>query len=129
MYKEENLNNRLHLLDALRFLAALSVMMINYGYLFNNTGTHPYFKIKYIVINVLFIIIIFVIFNSAANASPLNFLSGRFARLMPAFLIASIFTLVVSNILGDYIPLKNWMANLTFYPAHLFGENFVDGVY
>ena len=73
----------------------------------------------------------YVIFFSARNRTPSQFLSSRATRLYPAFwvsvFITSVFTLMINNNLPS-ITYSQILINLTMFSS-LFNTDYIDGVY
>lgn len=128
--------NRLHALDLLRFIAAISVVF--YHFINRPEATSfewlaPFTQYGYLGVPIFFIISGYVIAVSASNRSSFGFLKARIIRLYPAYWIGLFFTLSVlilsegySNNEGSIIVV--FLANLTMI-NNVFGISNVDGVY
>lgn len=121
-------------LDILRFLAAASVML--YHYLFMNSigapnGNIDVFRFGVHGVDVFFIISGFVISLSIVDKTPLQFVLARITRLVPAFYVCCLFTLLFFTWNGHFAWsdfLSTLLANLTFMPTEL-GYKPADAVY
>lgn len=123
-------SGRLHELDALRGLAALSVVLFHYTY--NQPHINPDFAFRYGItgVDLFFMISGFTISLSLNKISHWkNFVVYRFGRLYPAFwtcvFITSVFILIY-----DYkqFSLYDVLINMTMVPAY-FGIEDLDGSY
>ena len=124
-------------LDALRGLAALSVLVghytANYHRLYGHSDqllfSYPYAGYG---VTLFFIISGFVILMTAERAArPIDFAWARFSRLYPAYWTALIVTFAVVNVFalpGRRASLSRAVANLTMF-QHTFGVGNVDSVY
>lgn len=132
---------RIELLDYGRFLAAISV--VGFHWLFNGihngkissithiSGLIDFAKYGYLGVEFFFMISGYVIFFSANNKTPGQFLVSRAIRLYPAFWVAVVFTSIVAQFWGGStmsVSLPQAIANLTMFPKQL-GYQMVDGVY
>jgi peptidoglycan/LPS O-acetylase OafA/YrhL len=113
-------------LDAIRFFAALSVMLFHLsfygwasvdsvvGHMFNHATDYPqatpFTSWGWVGVEIFFVISGFVIANSANNATPIAFAKSRVLRLYPAVWICAFFTLAA------------WLAVGTETTRHLDGE-------
>lgn len=130
-------SNRLVEIDALRGIAALSVVLFHYttrfGQLFGSdpapTISFPY---GHYGVNLFFIISGFVIFMTLEKTSkPMDFVVSRFSRLFPAYWLAIVVTFAVTHLLGlpgKLVGLGAAFGNLIMI-HNLFGIPHVDGVY
>jgi peptidoglycan/LPS O-acetylase OafA/YrhL len=125
-----NLNNRLLELDALRGLAALSVMVFHFT--INENAQKLGWEFRYGVtgVDIFFMISGFVIFLAIQKVKKWqDFAVSRLARLYPTFW-ACVF--ITATFLCIYQPeLLSWqliLANLTMFPVY-FGVENLDGVY
>ena len=128
---------RLEGLDALRGLAALSVVLYHYtawyGY---DDGGHPapgtslVFVHGNFGVDLFFIISGFVITMTLERTRSLaDFLFARLARLYPAFLASFLVTVAALIVFPRSLPgLGLVAANLTMMPE-VFGERLIDGSY
>ena len=131
-------------LDAIRFMAALSVALFHLGFyswasetsstsrIFAHVDALP--KIAsvtwfgWIGVNVFFVISGFVIANSANGASPISFLKSRALRLYPAAWICATITLIAWLIIAHRPPSElvvPYVHALVLWPL----PNWIDGVY
>lgn len=128
-------------LDILRVLSALSVMAFHFCFRGEKAGDLPALHLSpivetvssygYLGVHIFFMISGFVIAYSAENATPYQFLTARFARIYPTFVIAMSVTTLLSVLSGDpkfYISIQQYAANLII-SSPLLGEPFVDGAY
>jgi peptidoglycan/LPS O-acetylase OafA/YrhL len=101
-----NGKSRLEELDSLRGLAAISVLIFHYFYLFNNLYKHPFnipdwIEAGHMGVPLFFMISGFVIFMSVSNqASPLGFIWSRWSRLFPVYWAAVLLTSSIVSIFG-----------------------------
>ncbi|GHD09547.1 acyltransferase family protein [Tianweitania populi] len=133
-------HDRLAALDALRFVAASSVLAFHY---FFRGSSAPVFldvgypevagmaMYGYLGVNLFFMISGFVIAWSAEGRGAVTFALLRFARIYPAFAVCMSLTCLVAFTAADPrfpVSAAQWLANLfIFSPAA--GQPFVDGVY
>lgn len=131
------LTTRVVEVDALRGLAALSVVLFHYTTRFAELyGTGPLptvaFPLGHYGVNLFFIISGFVIFMTLERTRrPLDFVVSRFSRLFPAYWVAVPLTFAVTSVFG--LPGKEVEAlqavqNLAMIHS-LFRVPHVDGVY
>jgi peptidoglycan/LPS O-acetylase OafA/YrhL len=130
---------RIQGLDALRGLAAISVMLYHYTawYQFAETGQMPSsllisFPYGNFGVELFFIISGFVIFMTLEQTPTVyDFVTSRFARLYPAFVACLVLTVAIAHALR-YAPGNVYgtllAANLTMAPG-LFGFPGIDGSY
>ena len=132
-------SHRLEGLDALRGIAAVSVMLYHYTMWYHHPGAGHVppglsmtFTYGNLGVDLFFIISGFVILMTLERTRTLtDFLASRFARLYPAFLASLIFTLAVRAALDDPDRVRGMgalLANLTMMPE-LFGMPMADGSY
>ena len=128
---------RLEGLDALRGIAAVSVMLYHYTVWFDYGGAgHPapgpslVFSRGHFGVELFFIISGFVISLTLSRTETLRvFALSRLARLYPAFLASMAVTIVASTILDpDALTLPQIMVSLTMMPR-VFGVTAIDGSY
>lgn len=131
---------RLYEIDLLRAIACLMVVFFHYFYRGALEGWSPSVepawlivpaRYGYLGVHLFFMISGFVIFMSASNASPKDFVASRVSRLYPAFWVAVVLTwLVVEGFSSSQLQVSvlDMLVNLTMVP-HWFGVPFVDGVY
>ena len=126
-----NEKSRLHELDALRFVAALSVVVYHMTYSNGATQRFPEVaavtRFGYIGVNLFFIISGFVILWSAQGRSPVAFAISRFSRLYPIFWVAIAATSAVLWHHGT-ITVRQMLLNSTMVSGYL-GVDYIDGVY
>lgn len=134
---EENRANRLVEIDALRGIAAVSVVLFHYTTRFGQLfGADPPPSISFpeghYGVNLFFIISGFVIFLTLEKtARPMDFVVSRFSRLFPAYWLAIALTFAVTHRLGlpgRLVDLDTAFANLAMI-HNLFRVPHVDGVY
>lgn len=132
---------RISELDALRFLAAISVVFYHliFGHiqfaesksalwlaLFNSS------RFGYIGVDLFFIISGFVILMTATKRSAVGFAVHRAIRLYPTFWIAVAITTTIvwctRPSAAPLIDLRMFLANLTMLPGYM-GHEYIDGVY
>jgi peptidoglycan/LPS O-acetylase OafA/YrhL len=123
--------SRLHELDALRFVAALAVVLYHLTY--SNTVQAAFPEVDgvtrfgYMGVDLFFIISGFVILWSAQGRSPVAFVIARFSRLYPIFWVALLTTSAVVWHDG-VITMRQILLNATMIPSY-FGAGFIDGAY
>lgn len=128
---------RLEGLDALRGIAAVSVMLYHYTAWFNQDGVghlapglSVMFSRGHFGVELFFIISGFVISLTLSRTETLRgFVLSRFARLYPAFLACMAVTILVSCIFAPgALTLPQIMVSLTMVPR-VFGVTAIDGSY
>ena len=131
-------------LDAIRFVAALSVALFHLGFyswasetsstsrIFAHVDALPKLAsvtwFGWIGVNVFFVISGFVIANSANGASPISFLKSRALRLYPAAWICATITLVAWLVIAHRPPselMGPYFHAMALWPL----PNWIDGVY
>ncbi len=123
--------SRLHELDALRFVAAVAVVLYHLTY--SNTVQAAFPEVDgvtrfgYMGVDLFFIISGFVILWSAQGRSPVAFVIARFSRLYPVFWVALLTTSAVVWHDG-VITIRQILLNATMVPGNL-GAGFIDGAY
>lgn len=135
------MNRRVELLDYARFSAALSVLAFHYlfaGIRNGKLSSLSYIpvvtdiaKYGYLGVELFFMISGYVIFATAKDKSPGQFIVSRIARLYPSFCVAMLLTACVATFWGGPkmgVSLTQVLVNLTMVLA-LFGVSPVDGVY
>jgi len=130
-------NNRLVEIDALRGLAALSVVLFHYTTRFNelyvwNRLPMISFPDGHFGVNLFFIISGFVIFMTLDKTSrPMDFVVSRFSRLFPAYWVSILLTFSITHWLGLPEKLVGWTTALANLPMihGLFHIPHVDSVY
>ncbi|GIU00529.1 acyltransferase [Sulfurovum sp. TSL6] len=123
-------NNRLIELDALRGLAAVSVMLFHYltKYTHNQAPLFS-FSLGGLGVSLFFMISGFVIFMSLNKKSTLKtFIISRFTRLYPGYWSAVIITSLVLYFSDNFFDFDRFLANLTMLQYWLRFTN-IDGVY
>lgn len=93
--------HRLLEIDAIRGLAALSIVLFHYASSYKWTDYHLYHYFDYLeeCVQIFFIISGFVILISIKNISrSLDFVASRFARIYPIYLLSVITTILITNI-------------------------------
>ena len=135
------MTRRTELLDYARFAAAMSVLAFHYLFAGIRNGklsslSHipvvtDIAKYGYLGVEFFFMISGYVIYVSAKDKSPGQFVVSRAVRLYPAFCVAMLLTASVATFWGGPkmgVSLGQVLVNLTMAPA-LFGVSPVDGVY
>lgn len=142
-----NDQQRYHLVDLIRFTAAMMVLMYHYtasgvGNLLNDRykllatkDLYPEFfwftKYGFTGVQLFFMISGFVILASALNRSAIEFAISRWTRLYPTYWVAVIFTTgILFVFLGqDFdVPLTDFLANMTMLNDYM-GITDIDPVY
>jgi peptidoglycan/LPS O-acetylase OafA/YrhL len=128
---------RLTELDALRGLAALSVLFYHFTGQFDRLYGHPppppyAFEAGNYGVQLFFVISGFVIFMTLERTKhALDFAVSRFSRLFPAFWAALAITLLAvqfAGLPGQRVPVYDALINVTMLPD-FFGAREVDGSY
>lgn len=91
----------------------------------------PVARYGFLGVNLFFMISGYVIFLSAIDRSPREFVASRVARLMPALWVAATITMLLLRwrpVDGLMISWADWAWNLTLVPQFV-GAEFVDGAY
>ncbi|HHF8326613.1 TPA: acyltransferase family protein [Klebsiella pneumoniae] len=115
---------RLPLLDLTRWFAALAVVIFHYFYMVSDVrNDYPYaqcfIKYAYLAVQLFFIISGFVIFMSVDNKKgPFVFLTSRFIRLYPAYIISVFLTFAFVYLIPISYPFdfNDFFGNLTMIP-------------
>lgn len=127
-------------INLLRFLAAFSVMMYHYTFMFYERGMsymdltvlRSVFHYGYLGVDLFFIISGFVIALSADGRDAREFVVSRVVRLYPMLWICSSVTFLFFISLGQYhyaeVGVLKYLANLTMVPT-LLGSSIIDGSY
>jgi peptidoglycan/LPS O-acetylase OafA/YrhL len=132
-----NDSKRLVEIDALRGIAALSVVLFHYTTRYADVHGHasaPLFTAPqgYLGVNLFFIISGFVIFMTLERTRhALDFVVSRFARLYPAYWAAVALTFAATHLGGmarEQVPLPDALLNLTMLQGFLKVPS-VDGAY
>ncbi|SSF24850.1 Uncharacterized protein conserved in bacteria [Klebsiella pneumoniae] len=118
---------RLPLLDLTRWFAALAVVIFHYFYMVSDVrNDYPYaqcfIKYAYLAVQLFFIISGFVIFMSVDNKKgPFVFLTSRFIRLYPAYIISVFLTFAFVYLIPISYPFdfNDFFGNLTMIPSLL----------
>jgi peptidoglycan/LPS O-acetylase OafA/YrhL len=106
----QKLSSRLHELDLLRFLAALSVVLYHYTYRDFMAGAYSplqfvalghFTKYGYLGVALFFIISGYVVLRSAVGKTVRQFFIARATRLYPAFWAACTLTFLVKRLWGQ----------------------------
>jgi peptidoglycan/LPS O-acetylase OafA/YrhL len=133
-------HKRVHEIDLLRFLAALSVVFFHYafrGYAADDKSImpypllEPYFKYGYLGVELFFMISGFVILMTASSGSLKKFAISRIVRLYPAFWVCCSLTFIAILAVGGQRYSATWtqyLVNLTMISG-LFGVASIDGAY
>lgn len=128
---------RLQQVDALRGLAALSVVLFHYTTRFEqlfhpDPGLQWGFAHGHYGVNLFFIISGFVIFMTLHRTRrPMDFVVSRFSRLFPTYWFAIVLTFTITHLLGlpgKLVSLASAVGNLAMV-HNLFRVPHVDGVY
>lgn len=130
--------NRLVVIDLLRFIAAISVVFFHYCFRGQRGAFVPpldlpgtlQFAASYggMGVYLFFVISGFVIAYSAHGRSAWDFAASRFARLYPTYVLAMTVTAVVLAVSGSGVSPLQYVANLLMFPK-LLHQPMVDGVY
>lgn len=124
-------------LDAMRGLAALSVVFYHYFYHYNNIYGHEGLLVDWAQegkygVQLFFMISGYVIYWSLENVkSPIDFLVSRFSRLYPTFWFAAFFTFTIvwfCGLPGREVPVNQAILNSLMFHQYLWVNN-IDGVY
>jgi peptidoglycan/LPS O-acetylase OafA/YrhL len=127
-------------LDLLRFIAAALVVIYHYTYRkISGDGADALMfpvlsavtKYGYLGVDLFFLLSGFVIFFSAASATPKSFAISRVSRLYPTFWVCMVFSAIVVVVFGghaDAIGFKQLLGNATMLAGYM-GVDYVDGVY
>jgi len=123
---------RVYEIDALRFCAAMSVLMYHYVM---GTGLFPWmsqiWRYGFLGVNLFFMISGFVIMLSAYDSKPSDFAISRIARLYPTYWVAVTLTIIVVLFMGGDthgVTVHQYLANLSMINNYFKIED-VDGVY
>lgn len=128
---------RLLELDALRGLAALSVVLFHYTTRYQELYGHSTiplasFDLGHYGVNLFFMISGFVIFMTLNKTrKPSDFVVSRFSRLYPAYWAAACLSFAavhLSGLPGKEVPFPVLLVNLTMF-QEMFGVKHVDNVY
>lgn len=124
--------NRFHILDIMRFLAALAVVFYHYSIYFDGTFfevSTPLANYGYLGVPFFFMLSGFVITASAQNRSAIQFALSRVARLYPAFWACLLFTCAIAIYFkGGGIGFEQAVVNSTMLNDY-FGVKNIDDVY
>ena len=124
-------------IDALRAIAALFVFLYHVYFIgpilgFWEKGIYQKsFYYGEFGVDVFFVISGFVITLSSEGRSGWGFARSRIIRLVPAFLVCSIITLLFDITIPGVDPaerFRTWLFSLTFFPK-LFGSDYLSSVY
>jgi peptidoglycan/LPS O-acetylase OafA/YrhL len=130
--------SRLDGLDALRGIAAMTVVLFHFTTQFDKLfghGSPPLlsFPLGHYGVNLFFIISGFVIFMTIERAkAPMDFVVSRFSRLYPAYWVAIALTFSITHLLGlpeHLSDIKTALFNGLMFHKMAFGVPHVDGVY
>lgn len=140
-------HQRYHLVDLIRFIAAMMVLMYHYtasgiGNVMNDRykllatkDLYPEFfwftKYGFLGVHLFFMISGFVILASALNRSAIEFAISRWTRLYPSYWVAVIFTTGILFIFlgSDFdVTLTDFLANMTLLNDYM-GITDIDPVY
>ncbi len=130
-------NKRLLELDSLRGIAAISVLIYHYFFIYNEYYKHSFnfpefLKFGRYGVELFFIISGFVIFWTLSNSQQLSdFLFSRFARLFPGYWATVILTFICLLLIGlpnHNVSLIDLILNFTMLQDY-FSYPHVDGVY
>lgn len=129
---------RIQIIDGLRFLAAMSVVAFHLAFRVWCKPDRPYFEYPvigqiaqygYLGVDLFFMISGFVILMTASRGGPANFLRSRAIRLYPAYWVAVIFTALSLAALGGEVRSTADIAiNMTMLQSFV-GIEHVDGSY
>jgi peptidoglycan/LPS O-acetylase OafA/YrhL len=126
-------------LDALRGIAALSVVLFHFTFGYDNgfnglSAGKFYFKYGYLGVNLFFMISGFVIFMTLEKTKDtMSFVVSRFSRLYPAYWTAIILTVLLTSLLAapiqkDIFSTRQVLINFTMLQS-FFKIKDVDGAY
>jgi len=130
-------NKRIVELDALRGIAAVSVVLFHYLYRFNELYGHKDLPVNWIEfgqygVQLFFIISGFVIYWTINNTKkPADFIVSRFSRLYPVYwasIIVTFFSVGYFGLEGRDVSTKEALINLIMFQDY-FDVSHVDGVY
>lgn len=134
-------HRRFHDIDVLRFLAAVSVMLLHYlvrGFADGDIYSPVFYgdaanlvKYNYLAVNLFFMISGFVILMTAEGGTALSFLRSRLLRLYPAYWFCCTVSFVLTYFFINHIftlTVPRYLFNLTMFNG-FFGIGYVDGVY
>jgi peptidoglycan/LPS O-acetylase OafA/YrhL len=135
----ESKNKRFLELDALRGIAAVSVVLFHFTFGYDNglkilTDNHFYFKYGYLGVKLFFIISGFVIIMTLEKTlKTTDFIVARFSRLYPAYWAAIFITILMTSLLSvpfqeDIYSMSQVIINLTML-QYYFKVKDVDGAY
>jgi peptidoglycan/LPS O-acetylase OafA/YrhL len=121
-------STRLPAIDALRFVAALGVLLYHFLYAGPKEGVYPGispvvgFSLGWLGVDVFFVISGLVIAISTEGRTARDFAKARFLRLFPAFFLCSLAGTVAWGIFSpDKLQMFiSWLVGLTFLP-NVFG--------
>lgn len=137
MPRQNSDTSRLAEVDALRGIAAMSVVLFHYTTRFTELFAPPYsptisFQNGHYGVNLFFIISGFVIFMTLERTSkPMDFVISRFSRLFPAYWFAIFLTYSITQIIGlpgKTVDMSTAISNMVMIHG-LFRIPHVDGVY
>lgn len=129
---------RLDGLDALRGIAAMTVVLFHFTTQFDKLFGHESppvlsFPLGHYGVNLFFIISGFVIFMTIERSkAPMDFVVSRFSRLYPAYWVAIALTYSITHLLGlpeHLADIKTALFNGLMFHKMAFGVPHVDGVY
>lgn len=135
-----NNNDRLIILDIIRFVAAMSVLIYHYQSEYISTlpadsliaqYIYSITKFGYLGVELFFLISGFVIFASAKNRTSSQFFISRATRILPTFWVCMTLTSIVILIEPTNqisLTLAKYIANFFLIYSHI-GQEPVDGVY
>ncbi|MFJ1258965.1 acyltransferase family protein [Cupriavidus sp. CuC1] len=118
-------------LDAIRFLAALAVVLYHYTAHDFETAAAPVTRFGFLGVPFFFIISGFVITMSlSGSSSPTKFLIDRAIRLYPSFFFCSVITVGFVAFLtnGPYFTVYDFFANMTMFGGELHARR-INGAY
>lgn len=132
--------NRIHQIYLFRFIAALSVLLQHYFFIYYNGYNSnklefgqnaQVFKYGYLGVHLFFIISGFVITLSIGHKSIVKFMISRISRLYPIYWISVTLTFVIIILFGApnwSADLRQFFLNLSMFQNYLGVKN-IDGVY
>ena len=91
----------------------------------------PVARYGYLGVHLFFMVSGYVIFMSAIDRTPRDFVASRVARLYPALWVAASITMCLVHWFGDsrfMVSVPDYLWNLTLVPQYV-GAQFVDGAY
>jgi peptidoglycan/LPS O-acetylase OafA/YrhL len=125
-----NSKNRLVILDAMRFFAALCVLIYHYSIYLDSKGFLIHIsKYGFLGVNFFFLLSGFVIMASAQKRTSFQFAYARALRIYPAFILCLLLTIFfLSSVATNTFSFKEIATNATLLNDYV-GIRNIDGVY